>query len=205
MRPPCTAACSRRAASRAVRSRRGSMLAKFALFLGLLATAVLARADRRAELSASGATLLARGLRASPRCAGAAIALRRSRSTWSTASPGSRSIPGLNRLPDHTATATLVVLRAADRVGARRAPAARGGHRSGDPRRGPSRRATVSRSSSRGFARLRRRHPRPRGPPRTCPLYGTFFLFILVSNLIGLIPGFAPPTSNFNVHARRSA
>ncbi len=30
-------------------------------------------------------------------------------------------------------------------------------------------------------------------------LYGTFFLFILVANLAGLIPGFAPPTSNFNV------
>ena len=31
------------------------------------------------------------------------------------------------------------------------------------------------------------------------PLYGTFFLFILTANLFGLIPGFAPPTSNFNV------
>jgi F-type H+-transporting ATPase subunit a len=31
------------------------------------------------------------------------------------------------------------------------------------------------------------------------PLYGTFFIFILVSNLMGLIPGFAPPTTNFNV------
>lgn len=31
------------------------------------------------------------------------------------------------------------------------------------------------------------------------PLYGTFFLFILVSNLSGLLPGFSPPTSNFNV------
>lgn len=30
-------------------------------------------------------------------------------------------------------------------------------------------------------------------------LYGSFFLFILVANLFGLIPGFAPPTSNFNV------
>jgi len=31
------------------------------------------------------------------------------------------------------------------------------------------------------------------------PLYGTFFIFILVSNLMGLIPGFSPPTTNFNV------
>jgi F-type H+-transporting ATPase subunit a len=36
---------------------------------------------------------------------------------------------------------------------------------------------------------------------RYIPLYGTFFLFILVSNLTGLIPGFSPPTSNINVTA----
>ncbi len=30
-------------------------------------------------------------------------------------------------------------------------------------------------------------------------VYGTFFLFILAANLIGLLPGFTPPTSNFNV------
>lgn len=34
---------------------------------------------------------------------------------------------------------------------------------------------------------------------RFVPLYGTFFIFILAANLIGLIPGFSPPTSNFNV------
>ncbi|MGE0823255.1 MAG: F0F1 ATP synthase subunit A [Candidatus Binatia bacterium] len=33
---------------------------------------------------------------------------------------------------------------------------------------------------------------------RFVPLYGTFFILILFSNLIGLVPGFAPPTSNFN-------
>jgi F-type H+-transporting ATPase subunit a len=31
------------------------------------------------------------------------------------------------------------------------------------------------------------------------PLYGTFFLYILVCNLMGLLPGFSPPTTNFNV------
>jgi F-type H+-transporting ATPase subunit a len=31
------------------------------------------------------------------------------------------------------------------------------------------------------------------------PPYATFFLFIVAANLIGLIPGFSPPTSNFNV------
>ena len=30
-------------------------------------------------------------------------------------------------------------------------------------------------------------------------LYGSFFLFILAANLSGLVPGFLPPTSNFNV------
>lgn len=30
------------------------------------------------------------------------------------------------------------------------------------------------------------------------PLYGAMFLFILANNLIGLIPGFSPPTSNVN-------
>jgi F-type H+-transporting ATPase subunit a len=30
-------------------------------------------------------------------------------------------------------------------------------------------------------------------------VYATFFLFILAANLIGLLPGFTPPTSNFNV------
>lgn len=29
--------------------------------------------------------------------------------------------------------------------------------------------------------------------------YGTFFLFILLANLSGLIPGFSPPTGNFNI------
>jgi len=30
-------------------------------------------------------------------------------------------------------------------------------------------------------------------------LYGSFFIFILVCNLIALVPGFLPPTGNFNV------
>jgi len=32
---------------------------------------------------------------------------------------------------------------------------------------------------------------------RYTSLFGTFFLFILISNFLGLIPGFSPPTSNF--------
>jgi F-type H+-transporting ATPase subunit a len=37
------------------------------------------------------------------------------------------------------------------------------------------------------------------GSARYVPLLASFFIFILVCNLIGLVPGFAPPTSDFNV------
>jgi F-type H+-transporting ATPase subunit a len=37
------------------------------------------------------------------------------------------------------------------------------------------------------------------GSARYVPLLGTFFIFILLCNLIGLVPGFSPPTSNFNI------
>lgn len=36
---------------------------------------------------------------------------------------------------------------------------------------------------------------------RFLPLYATLFLFIMVSNWIGLIPGFASPTTNVNINA----
>jgi len=35
--------------------------------------------------------------------------------------------------------------------------------------------------------------------PKYVPLFGSLFLFILVANLVGLIPGFTPPTDNFNI------
>ena len=34
---------------------------------------------------------------------------------------------------------------------------------------------------------------------RYVPLLAAFFVFILLANLIGLVPGFVPPTSNFNI------
>jgi len=34
--------------------------------------------------------------------------------------------------------------------------------------------------------------------PKYVPLFGSLFVFILAANLIGLIPGFNPPTDNFN-------
>jgi F-type H+-transporting ATPase subunit a len=37
------------------------------------------------------------------------------------------------------------------------------------------------------------------GAEKYVPLLATFFVFILVSNLLGLVPGFSPPTSDFNI------
>jgi F-type H+-transporting ATPase subunit a len=34
---------------------------------------------------------------------------------------------------------------------------------------------------------------------RYVPLLASFFIFVLVANLIGLVPGFMPPTSDFNI------
>ncbi len=39
----------------------------------------------------------------------------------------------------------------------------------------------------------------PDEPERYVPLLATFFAFILLSNVLGLVPGFAPPTSAFNI------
>ena len=37
------------------------------------------------------------------------------------------------------------------------------------------------------------------GSEKYVPLLATFFIFILISNLLGLVPGFSPPTSDFNI------
>jgi F-type H+-transporting ATPase subunit a len=37
------------------------------------------------------------------------------------------------------------------------------------------------------------------GADRYVPLLASFFAFILVCNLVGLVPGFSPPTSDFNI------
>jgi F-type H+-transporting ATPase subunit a len=39
----------------------------------------------------------------------------------------------------------------------------------------------------------------PEDAERYVPLLATFFAFILLGNLLGLVPGFAPPTSTFNI------
>jgi F-type H+-transporting ATPase subunit a len=35
--------------------------------------------------------------------------------------------------------------------------------------------------------------------PKYVPFFGSLFLFILVANLVGLLPGVTPPTDNFNI------
>ena len=35
--------------------------------------------------------------------------------------------------------------------------------------------------------------------PKYVPFFGSLFLFILAANLVGLLPGFTPPTDNFNI------
>jgi F-type H+-transporting ATPase subunit a len=37
------------------------------------------------------------------------------------------------------------------------------------------------------------------GAERYVPLLASFFIFVLVANLLGLVPGFKPPTSDFNI------
>jgi F-type H+-transporting ATPase subunit a len=105
-------------------------------------------------------------------------------------------IPGLNLLPAHTATATIVIvgLLAWAYAGRRQLQAA------SDPVV-PDGTLTARNSLEIlvewfvGFIEGILGHQ----GRRYVPVYATFFLFILFANLIGLIPGFAPPTANFNV------
>jgi F-type H+-transporting ATPase subunit a len=39
----------------------------------------------------------------------------------------------------------------------------------------------------------------PDHPERYVPLLATFFAYILLANVLGLVPGFSPPTSSFNI------
>jgi F-type H+-transporting ATPase subunit a len=105
-------------------------------------------------------------------------------------------IPGLNRLPIHTANATLVVagLLVWAWVARRQMQAA------ADPVV-PDTRLTARNTLEIfvewfvGFIEGIIGHE----GRRYLPVYATFFLFILTANLIGLLPGFSPPTSDFNV------
>ncbi len=110
--------------------------------------------------------------------------------TWSTA------IPGLNAIPDHTVTAILVVLALLvwALVARRQLQAA------ADPVV-PDGTLTARNSMEifiEWFLHFIEGILGAKGR-RYLPVYATFFLFILSANLIGLVPGFAPPTSNFNI------
>lgn len=105
-------------------------------------------------------------------------------------------IPGLNYLPDHTAMALLVtaVLLIWAAVARRRLAEAADAVI-------PDETLTARNALEifvEKFAELVESVLGSRGR-KYVPLYGSFFLFILVSNLSGLLPGFSPPTSNFNV------
>jgi F-type H+-transporting ATPase subunit a len=105
-------------------------------------------------------------------------------------------IPGLDQLPAHTATALLVILALLvwALIGLRQLRAA------ADPVV-PDGTLTARNTLEifvewfMGFIEGILGHK----GRRYVHVYATFFLFILAANLIGLLPGFAPPTSNFNV------
>ncbi len=104
-------------------------------------------------------------------------------------------IPGLNALPDHTATAGLVAaLILGTAAVARRQLAAT-----------PDPAIPDGTFTARNLMEIFVEHFTGlvegvvgRDAQRYAPLYGALFLFILCCNLIGLIPGFVPPTSNVN-------
>lgn len=105
-------------------------------------------------------------------------------------------IPGINLLPDHTAAATFVAA-----VLVLLAMRARGQlHAAADPVV-PDETLTARNFMEifvEWFAQLSDSVIGP-GGRRYAHVYGTFFLFILFANFLGLVPGFSPPTSNLNV------
>lgn len=112
--------------------------------------------------------------------------------TWFSA------IPLLNRLPEHIVTSLFVcALLIIAAVISRRQMAAASDTAIPDAGFTPRNLLEIY---VEGFRSLVEGILGPQGRPYVS-LYGSFFLFILVSNLLGLIPGFAPPTSNINVPA----
>jgi len=105
-------------------------------------------------------------------------------------------IPGLSALPDHTATATLVILAVLTW-----ALVARRQMQAASDAVVPDGTLTARNSMEifvEWFVGFIEGLLGPKGR-RFLHIYATFFLFILVANLVGLVPGFVPPTSNFNV------
>lgn len=105
-------------------------------------------------------------------------------------------IPGLAALPVHTATASLVMIGLAIFALRVRAQVARVSDPT-VPEAGFSARnvAEVVTELLTSLAEGVIGHE----APRYVPLFGSLFLFILVANLVGLLPGVTPPTDNFNI------
>lgn len=108
-------------------------------------------------------------------------------------------IPGINQLPSHTFHALLAMLiiiafayRATQQLEAARA---RGTHLV--PDEGLTCR-NLAELLVGGIDSLVQSVLKERGRPYIA-MFGTFFVFILVCNLMGLLPGFAPATANFNI------
>lgn len=105
-------------------------------------------------------------------------------------------IPGINLLPDHTVAAAFVAviliflaMRANKQLGSAADPVV------------PDRTMTARNFMEifvEQFAVLADGVIGP-GGRKYAHVYGAFFLFILFSNFLGLLPGFSPPTSNLNV------
>lgn len=104
-------------------------------------------------------------------------------------------IPGLNALPDHTATAGVIAaLLLGTAYVAKRQIAS-----TPDPAipDGTFTARNLIEIFVEGFTNLVQGVV-GRDAKTYAPFYGALFLFILFCNLIGLIPGFVPPTSNVN-------
>jgi F-type H+-transporting ATPase subunit a len=108
-------------------------------------------------------------------------------------------IPGLSALPTHTVHATLVLLILV-------AWATRAQTQLAKARAAGTHLVPEDRLSARNLAELfvgaitsMTEGVLGHSGRKYVPLFGTFFIFILISNLMGLVPGFAPPTSDFNI------
>ena len=104
--------------------------------------------------------------------------------------------PGLQALPAHTATALLVMvalvlfgLRVRARLAAVSDPTV--------PETGLSAR-NIAEVVTEGITNLAE-GVIGHDAGKYVPLFGSLFLFILVANLVGMLPGFTPPTDNFNI------
>ncbi len=108
-------------------------------------------------------------------------------------------IPGLSSLPAHTVHATLVLiaLLVFARVAGRQLAAAR----EAGTELVPDEKLTARNMAELavGAAVSMAEDVMGKRGTQYAPLFGTFFIFILLANLMGLVPGFAPPTGDFNI------